>query len=93
MSAITLLGTPAEIYRFGTQYCALVLAYPFVMAATIYCYLPVFWELKVSTSYEYLNWRFNKPVRILASSCFIIQMILYMAIVVYAPALAVSQRE
>lgn len=52
MSAITLLGTPAEVYRNGTQYCILVLAYPFVMAGTIYFYLPVFWELKVSTSYE-----------------------------------------
>ena len=52
MSAITLLGTPAEVYRYGTQYCLLVLAYPFVMAGTVYFYLPVFWELKVSTSYE-----------------------------------------
>ena len=52
MSAITLLGTPAEVYRFGTQYCMLVLAYPFVMASTAHGYLPVFWKLKVSTSYE-----------------------------------------
>jgi len=91
MSAITLLGTPAEIYRFGTQYCLLVLAYPFVMASTIYCYLPVFWKLKVSTSYEYLEWRFHKSVRMLAAACFIIQMVLYMSIVVYTPSLAVAQ--
>ena len=30
MSAITLLGTPAELYVSGTQYVALVLAYPLV---------------------------------------------------------------
>jgi len=35
MSAITLLGTPAEMYVYGTQYCLLVLAYPFVMYATV----------------------------------------------------------
>ena len=52
MSAITLLGTPAEMYVFGTQYCTLVLSYPFVMAAACYIYLPVFWKLGVGTSYE-----------------------------------------
>ena len=52
MSAITLLGTPAEVYNNGTQYCLLVLAYPLVMAATAHFYMPVFYKLGVSTSYE-----------------------------------------
>lgn len=52
MSAITLLGTPAEMYVFGTQYCMLVLSYPLVMASAAYFYLPVFYRLEVSTSYE-----------------------------------------
>ena len=52
MSAITLLGTPQEIYRFGTQYIVLVLSYPLVMGSAAHFYLPVFWKLKVSTSYE-----------------------------------------
>jgi len=91
MSAITLLGTPKEMYQFGTQYIFLVLAYPLVMGSAAHFYLPVFWKLQVSTSYEYLEWRFNKPVRILASACFTLQMVLYMSIVVYTPALAMSQ--
>lgn len=91
MSAITLLGTPAEMYVFGTHYVVLVLSYPLVMASAAHFYLPVFFKLDVSTSYEYLEWRFHKSVRILASSCFILQMVLYMAIVVYTPALALSQ--
>ena len=91
MSAITLLGTPAEIYVFGTQYIGLVLSYPLVMASAAMFYLPVFWKLNVSTSYEYLEWRFNRHVRALASACFVLQMVLYMAIVVYTPALAMSQ--
>ncbi len=52
MSAITLLGTPAEMYTQGTQYCMLVFSYPLVMYATAYWYMPVFYELGVSTSYE-----------------------------------------
>merc|ERR1719228_1624697 len=91
MSAITLLGTPAEMYVSGTQYTALVLSYPFVMGAAAHLFLPVFDECQVSTSYEYLELRFHKSVRILAGACFVLQMVLYMAIVVYAPALALSQ--
>lgn len=91
MSAITLLGTPAEMYVFGTQYVALVLSYPFVMGAAAHLYLPVFFKLQVSTSYEYLEWRFDKKVRLLGAACFTLQMVLYMAIVVYTPALALSQ--
>ena len=52
MSAITLLGTPAEVYKNGTQYVLLVLAYPLVMFATAHMYMPVFYKLGVSTSYE-----------------------------------------
>ena len=91
MSAITLLGTPAELYKNGTQYVILALSYPFVMAATVYIFLPVFDKVNITTSYEYLELRFNKYVRLLASACFTLQMVLYMAIVVYAPALALSQ--
>jgi len=91
MSAITLLGTPAEMYVSGTQYAALVLSYPFVMGAAAHLFLPVFDNLQVTTSYEYLELRFHKSVRILAAACFTLQMVLYMAIVVYAPALALSQ--
>ena len=58
------------------------------MAAVAYFYLPVYHELHVSTSYEYLEIPFDKAVRMLASLLFCVQMMLYMAIVVYAPALA-----
>ena len=69
----------------------LVVAYPFVMGVTAHFFLPVYDSLQVTTSYEYLELRFSKAVRLLASSCFTLQMVLYMAIVVYAPALALSQ--
>jgi len=91
MSAITLLGTPAEMYVSGTQYIALAVSYPFVMGAAAHLFLPVFDALQVTTSYEYLELRFHKSVRVLAGACFTLQMVLYMAIVVYAPALALSQ--
>ncbi|KAK4008520.1 Uncharacterized protein APZ42_013873 [Daphnia magna] len=91
MSAITLLGTPAEVYQYGTMYWLIVLAFFLVMPATNYLYMPIFYELHVTSAYEYLELRFSKLVRCLGSATFTVQMTLYMAVVVYAPALALSQ--
>ena len=40
-----MLGTPAEMFVFGTQYWMIGLAYPMVLAATAHIYLPVFFKL------------------------------------------------
>ena len=40
ISAVTMLGTPAEMFVFGTQYWMIGLAYPLVLAATAHIYLP-----------------------------------------------------
>ena len=91
ISAVALLGIPSEIYTAGTQYTMVVCCFPFVMFVVIKVYLPVFDLLRVTTSYQYLEMRFNKGVMVLASTLFCVQMLLYMAIVVYAPALALVQ--
>ena len=64
ISAVALLGIPSEIYTAGTQYAMVAFCFPFVMFVVIKVYLPVFDELRVTTSYEYLELRFNKTVRI-----------------------------
>ncbi|XP_045109489.1 sodium-coupled monocarboxylate transporter 2-like [Portunus trituberculatus] len=91
MSAITLLGTPSEVYQNGFIYWLIGFSYILVMPAAAYLYFPVFYKLQVTSAYEYLEMRFDKSVRLLGSSVFIVQMCLYMAIVVYAPALALAQ--
>lgn len=91
LSAIGLLGIPVEIYTYGTSYWSMVLAYIIVMPMSAYIYLPVFYSLNLTSAYEYLERRFNRAVRQCGSIIFMIQMILYMAMVTYAPALALSQ--
>ncbi|XP_069172585.1 sodium-coupled monocarboxylate transporter 2 [Procambarus clarkii] len=91
MSAITLLGTPSEVYQFGFIYWLIIFSYMLVMPAAAHLYFPVFYNLQVTSAYEYLEKRFHRAVRWLGSFVFIIQMSLYMAIVVYAPALALAQ--
>ncbi|XP_013391934.1 sodium-coupled monocarboxylate transporter 1 [Lingula anatina] len=91
MSAITLLGTPKEMYVYGTEYLWLAFSYLLVIPVAAHLFLPIFFRLKVTSAYEYLEMRFNKAVRIAGSLTFSLQMILYMAIVLYAPSLALEQ--
>ncbi|XP_077270463.1 sodium-coupled monocarboxylate transporter 1 isoform X2 [Temnothorax americanus] len=91
ISGVTILGTPAEIYNFGTQYWITIISILFsgIVVATVY--LPVFTTLQLNSVYEYLEIRFSRPVRILISSIFVFDVILYQSIVVYVPALALNQ--
>jgi sodium-coupled monocarboxylate transporter 8/12 len=90
MSAITLLGTPAEIAVFGTQYWMIWLSYCFVIPLSAYVFVPVFYRLNLTSVFEYLELRFSKGVRVYTSLVYMLQMILYMALVLYAPCLALS---
>ncbi|XP_069172596.1 sodium-coupled monocarboxylate transporter 2-like [Procambarus clarkii] len=91
MSAIALLGMPSEIYQFGASYYLVTFCFVLVMPAAAYLFFPVFYNLQISSTFEYLEMRFHRAVRWLGSFVLIIQMSLYMAIVVYAPALALAQ--
>ena len=52
MSAIMLLGTPAEIFTYGTEYMMIGVAYCLVMPAAAYLYLPIFYKLHLTSAYE-----------------------------------------
>lgn len=91
MSAITLLGTPAEVYRYGTQYVMINVAFCLVVPSTAYLYLPVFYNLGITSAYEYLELRFSSAVRTAGSVVFFMHMLMYMPVVLYAPALALSE--
>ncbi|XP_076328094.1 sodium-coupled monocarboxylate transporter 2-like [Tachypleus tridentatus] len=91
ISAITLLGTPAEMYLYGTQYWMICVSFCFVIPAAAHLYMPIFYNLGITSAYEYLERRFHRAIRTLASTFFSIQMMLYMAVVLYAPALALAQ--
>lgn len=52
ISGVTVLGTPAEIYNFGTQYWLIIVPIFLMGFIVSYVYLPVFCALKVGSSYE-----------------------------------------
>ncbi|XP_031795995.1 sodium-coupled monocarboxylate transporter 1 [Sarcophilus harrisii] len=91
ISAITVLGTPSEVYRFGAIFSIWAFSHIIVVLITGEIFLPVFYRLEITSTYEYLELRFNKHIRLCGTIFFIFQTILYTGIVIYAPALALNQ--
>ncbi|XP_006888590.1 PREDICTED: sodium-coupled monocarboxylate transporter 1 [Elephantulus edwardii] len=91
MSAVTVLGTPSEVYRFGAIFTIFAFTYFLVVVISAEVFLPVFYKLGITSTYEYLELRFNKFIRLCGTVLFIVQTILYTGIVIYAPALALNQ--
>ncbi|CRL02233.1 CLUMA_CG015346, isoform A [Clunio marinus] len=91
VSGITLLGTSTEIYIYGIQY-AYVMAGPLFLGIYMhYIIIPVFYELKVVSMFEYLERRFDMKLRLFGSVVLSVSTITWLPIVVYVPALAFNQ--
>ena len=52
MSAVTVLGTPAEIYRHGAIFCIFAITYALVVLCSAEIFLPVFYRLGITSTYE-----------------------------------------
>ncbi|GBO09626.1 Sodium-coupled monocarboxylate transporter 1 [Araneus ventricosus] len=90
ISAISVLGIPAEIYLYGLKYsvCVLGLLVGYLFCA--YGCIPTYYDLNVSTTYEYLEIRFGKTIRNIVAFLFIIRMVFYTALALYTPSLALN---
>ncbi|XP_061435059.1 sodium-coupled monocarboxylate transporter 2-like [Lethenteron reissneri] len=91
MSAVTVIGAPAEVYRYGAMFTLFCISYTLVIVACSEIYIPVFYRSGITSTYEYLELRFNRVVRLIGTGVYIVQTILYTGIVIYAPSLALNQ--
>ncbi|XP_039279382.1 putative sodium-dependent multivitamin transporter [Nilaparvata lugens] len=90
ISSITMLGIPPEFYARGTQFALIDLGYVLLAPVAAHLYIPVFFKLQATSAYEYLSRRFGHLARLMASCLFLVQMVLYMGVVLYAPAVALN---
>ena len=94
MSTNTILGVPAEVYTLGTQLAIHLV--PFCIAVTLSAevFMPIFYELNMTSVNEYLGMRFkSSAVRLAGSAGFVFCTLPYMAVVLYGPSLALSSGE
>ncbi|XP_012224692.2 putative sodium-dependent multivitamin transporter [Linepithema humile] len=90
LSAVSLLGVSSENYIYGTQYSVINIAYGLATPVAAYFYLPVFFKLGATSAFEYLQKRFGMTTRLIASFAFLLQLLCYTGVVLYAPALALE---
>jgi sodium-coupled monocarboxylate transporter 8/12 len=89
-SGISYLGAPAESFFHNLSYLWVIISFFIATPIATLLFLPFFRGLNVITAYEYLERRFDRRLRRLASALFLGRVTLYVATAIYAPALAIS---
>ncbi|RMX60095.1 hypothetical protein pdam_00004501 [Pocillopora damicornis] len=90
LSAITLLGLPAEIYTYGTQFYLIIISYVLICIPVGAVYIPMFRRIKITSVNEYLDMRFSFGARMLGCAFFLLSVTLYLFVALFAPSLALE---
>uniref|UniRef100_A0A8C2Z8S5 Solute carrier family 5 member 5 n=1 Tax=Cyclopterus lumpus TaxID=8103 RepID=A0A8C2Z8S5_CYCLU len=91
MSAVQVLGVPAEASRYGFKFLYMCLGQSISSLLTAYFFMPVFFRLNITSTNQYLKMRFGRGMQLLGSIQFLVATLLYTGIVIYAPALILNQ--
>lgn len=58
MSAVTVIGTPSDVYRYGASFIIFAIAYTLMVILTAELFLPVFYRSGITSTYEVKLWKF-----------------------------------
>ena len=89
-SAITFLSTPGQAFDEGMGFVQFYFGLPLAIIVICMVFIPIYHKLKVYTAYEYLEQRFDRKTRTLASILFLVQRGLAAGITIFAPAIILS---
>lgn len=90
-SGISYLGAPGEVYKYGLGFMLFGLSFFIATPVTNILFMSHFYQSRFYTAYQFLEERFSLQVRLLCSALFIVRVLLWLALVTYAPALALEQ--
>ena len=90
LSAITFLAAPAKSYAEDWVYFLVNMTIILIAPIVVYCYLPHFRKMKITSAYEYLENRFNLATRLFGSIAFLLFQVGRMGIVLFLPAIVLS---
>ncbi len=86
-SAITFLSTPGQAFSDGMQFVQFYFGMPIAMLFLAFFVLPIYYKLRVTTAYEYLEQRFDLRMRSLTAVLFLIQRSMAAGISILAPSI------
>ncbi len=90
-STISYLGVPGEAVKNGIGLSLGYLAVPFSFAVVSIFWIPFFMRLRLTSAYEYLERRFDRSLRKLGATLFILLRLGWMSMVVFVVSLAVDK--
>ncbi|KAL3248882.1 hypothetical protein MRX96_056288 [Rhipicephalus microplus] len=91
MSAIAILGVPAENFLHGSQHMVAVVGVVIASLVAAHVSLPVFYHMDMISVNQYLENRFNSVlIRKIISALTVIEVCFYMGVVLYGPSLALG---
>src|SRR5262245_48856597 len=88
-SGITYLAAPSQTFFQDLGILWVVVSFFVATPITTIVFLPFFRGLNLFTAYEYLERRFDRRLRYVASGLFLCRVSIYVATVIFAPALAI----
>lgn len=90
LSSLTFLGFPSKAFAQDWVYAVGNFTIPIVAILAAYVAMPFYRRIDATSAYQYLELRFGKLARLLASSCFVLFHLFRMAIVMSLTALALA---
>ena len=91
LSTITYLGMPGEMFRTGVAFLTRQLPIPLVLAVVWGLWIPFFMRLRLTSAYEYLERRFNYPVRAFAAVFCLLLLFGWISVVVLTASRAMAE--
>ena len=91
LSTITYLGMPGEMFRTGVAFLTRQLPVPLVLAVVWFLWIPFFMRLNLTSAYEYLERRFNYPVRAMAAVFCLLLLFGWISVVVLTASRALAE--
>ena len=90
LSTITYLSIPGEVVGKGPLYITTLIALPLVYPVAAYVLLPVYMKHRVTSAYELLEAKLGLSIRMLGVAMFLMLRLVWMALLVYLMAKAMS---
>src|SRR5438874_11586635 len=85
ISALSYTGLPGEAYEQGLKCWIIPASFWLIMPIVLFLVVPIYRGLGLYSVYEYLEYRFDARVRLVASLIFVVWRLLWLGGVIYAP--------
>ena len=72
-SAITFISTPGQAYQSGMAFVQSYFGVPIALLIVSAVFIPIFYQFKVYTAYEFLEKRFDVKTRVLGAILFLVK--------------------